>query len=84
MGEDVLLKELVSSLRDCDVSAVLERAKSHILQGGGGKRAHSYICSALLREDGVRGNRKACSDFLRCIGAVQALCVIYSNIARAS
>lgn len=85
MGEDVRLKELVSSLRGSDVDAVIERAKRHVTLQGGGKRAHSYLCSALLKEDkACAGHGKACSGFLRCLGSVPALCVVYSNILRVS
>ena len=84
MGEDVRLKELVSSLRsrDCDLTATVDSSLSYIRGGGGGVRAHSYLCEALLKRDGVGG--EICGRLLHCLGPQQALLAAYASIPRAT
>ena len=81
--EDVRLKELVSTLRSkssgCDMNTVVERAQYYVLQRVD-KRAHSYLCTAALQREDVGGKRY--SDFLHCLGPVQTLLVVYTNISR--
>ena len=82
MGDDVRLKELVSSLKSSegDLEAAVEGSLSYIQQEGGGARAHSYLCSALLERDGVGGT--ACSRLLHCLGPTHTLLAVHTNTPR--
>ena len=82
MGEDVRLKQLVSSLKNgqCNLDTAVESSLSYIREGGGGERAHSYLCAALLQRDGVGG--KTCSSLLQCLGPAPALLVAHANLPR--
>lgn len=82
--EDVGLKEIVAALgKDSEVDAAIARSECYIRQGGG-KRAHSYLCAAVLQGAGVGGREKACSRLLRCLGPAQALLVVHSSAPRVS
>ena len=78
------LKELVSSLREsshCDLPAVIDRSLSYV-RGGGGDKAHSYLCTALLGRESVDGG--TWRQLLHYLGPVQALLVVYTNTPRVS
>ena len=81
MEEDVRLKELVSSLSRNE--SAIEDAESYVRQGGG-NRAHSYLCSAVLGGAGAGGREKECSHLLHCLGPAQALLAVHSNLPRVS
>lgn len=82
MGEDVRLKELVSALRRVEeVDLALEQSVQYVRQQpqGGGERAHSYLCAAVLQGLGVGGRDQRCRELLRCLGPAQSLLVVYRN-----
>jgi hypothetical protein len=82
MGEDVRLKQLVSSLKSsqCDLETAVNDSLSYIREGGGGEKAHSYLCAALLQREGVGG--KSCSNLLNCLGPAPAFLSAHANLPR--
>ena len=76
------LKELVSSLKSdhCDLDEAVESSLSYVLQGGGGVRAHGYLCSAMLERECVGG--KTCGRLLHSLGPAPALLAAHANLSR--
>ena len=82
MGEDVRLKQLVSSLKsdECDLETVVKSSLGYIREGGGGERAHGYLCAVLLQRESVGG--ETCGALLHCLGPAPALLVAHANLPR--
>lgn len=84
MAEDVRLKEIVTALsKNNEVDNALGRSEIYVRQGGG-KKAHDYLCVAVLQGSAVHGREKACSRLLCCLGPAQALLVTYNCASRVS
>lgn len=86
MGEDVRLKDIVASLnkrKNSEVDDALERSENYVREGGG-KRAHDFLCAAVLQGPGVQGREEACNRLLCCLGSAQALLVAYTCATRVS
>lgn len=82
MSEDVRLKELISSLKNdhCDLDSVVNQCLDYVREGGGGEKAHSYLCATLLDRECVGGS--TCSHLLNCLGPTPAILAAHSNIPR--
>lgn len=86
LGE-VKLREVMQALHsEGEVDAALEQALLYLRQVSNekAKRAHSYLCAAVLRELGVEGREKGCQQLLHCLGPAQAFSAAYNNSSRAS
>ena len=81
------LREVMLALHsEGEADAALEQALLYLRQVSSekAKRAHNYLCAAVLQEMGVEGREKGCQQLLHCLGPAQAFSAAYNNSARTS